>query len=91
MALRRSIRQRISSFLGGGAFACIAYGGSFQGNKFFLTDLFGLTKYAKINLSEEGMRYVIIPLLGHFKGEDGEKYHLTPLAYTLTNSGIAIR
>jgi hypothetical protein len=29
-----------------GAFAVIAYGGSFRGNEVFLTDLYGLTKYA---------------------------------------------
>jgi len=36
---------------------------------------------------ENGSRYVIIPLLGRFKTEDGEQYHLTPLAFQ-TNSGI---
>lgn len=38
---------------------------------------------------ENGSRYVIIPLLGRFKTEDGEQYHLTPLAFQ-TNSGIKI-
>ncbi len=32
---------------------------------------------------------MIIPLLGHFKSEDGERYHLTPLAYR-TDSWINI-
>ncbi len=33
---------------------------------------------------------VIIPLLGRFKGETGERYHLTPLA-AVTSSGIQVR
>ncbi len=72
-----------------GAFAVIAYGGSFRGNEVFLTDLYGLTKYARMPLMENGSRYVIISLLGRFKTEDGEQYHLTPLAFQ-TNSGIKI-
>jgi hypothetical protein len=72
-----------------GAFSVIAFGGSFRGNEVFLTDLYGLTKYSKTQLVENGSRYVIIPLLGRFKTEEGEQYHLTPLAYR-TNSGIPI-
>jgi hypothetical protein len=40
-------------------------------------------------LIEDGQRYVIIPLLGRFKNEDGEKYHLTPLAHH-TAAGLPI-
>lgn len=83
----RGVAREALAFLG--AFACIAYGGSFRGNEVFLTDLFGLSKYSKMNLTEEGAKYVIIPLLGRFKAEDGEHYHLTPLAY-VTRSGISI-
>jgi hypothetical protein len=72
-----------------GSFAAIAFGGSFRGNEVFLTDLYGLAKYSRTPLLENGTRYVIIPLLGRFKTEDGEQYHLTPLAYQ-TNSGIRI-
>ena len=72
-----------------GAFCCIAYGGSFRGNEVFLTDLFGLIKYTQMALQEDGVRYIIIPLLGRFKSEAGEQYHLTPLIYT-TASGITI-
>jgi hypothetical protein len=71
------------------AFCCIAYGGSFRGNEVFLTDLFGLIKYTQMAFQEDGVRYIIVPLLGRFKSEDGERYHLTPLAYT-TASGITI-
>ncbi len=70
-----------------GAYSVIAYGGSFRGNEVFLTDLYGLARYSRTPLMENGSRYVIVPLLGCFKTEDGEQYHLTPLAYQM-NSGI---
>jgi hypothetical protein len=79
--------KEVKVFLG--AFAAIAFGGSFRGNEVFLTDLYGLANYSRTPLLENGTRYVIIPLLGRFKTEDGEQYHLTPLAYQ-TNSGIRI-
>jgi hypothetical protein len=72
-----------------GAYVCVAFGGSFRGHEVFLVDLYGLLKYSVLNLESEGTPYVIIPLLGRFKTEDGERYHLTPLAYT-TASGIPI-
>jgi len=53
------------------------------------SDLSGLVKYATMELVEDSQHYVIIPLLGRFKNEDGEKYHLTPLAYC-TASGLPI-
>jgi len=72
-----------------GAFCCIAFGGSFRGIEVFLTDLYGLRKYASMDLREGGLDCVIIPLLERFKNEEGEKYHLTPLA-AQTASGIPI-
>jgi hypothetical protein len=63
-----------------GAYVTIAFCGSFRGNKVFLVDLFGAFKYLRSPEVEEGT--VIIPLLGRFKGESGERYHLTPLAAT---------
>jgi hypothetical protein len=72
-----------------GAFVVIAYAGSFRGNEVFHVDLNGLIKYQEMKLIEGGHRYVIIPLLGRFKNEDGERYHLTPLAFE-SASGIKI-
>jgi len=40
--------------------------------------------------SDAGVEYMMIPLLGRFKGETGEKYHLTPLA-VVTSSGLNVR
>lgn len=54
-----------------------------------LADLYGLRKY--LNERKTGdTRHVVIPLLGRFKGETGERYHLTPLA-SVTDSGLKIR
>ncbi len=71
-----------------GAYVVMAFCGSFHGNEVFLMDLFGAHKY--LRSSETPENTVIIPLLGRFKGETGERYHLTPLAAT-TSSGIRIK
>jgi len=85
--VREEAPRDILAFVG--AYTCIAYGGSFRGHEVFLTDLCGLLKYSGMDLVEGSQRYVLIPLLGRFKNEDGEKYHPTPLAYT-TASGLPI-
>ena len=73
-----------------GAFACICFCGSFRGHEVFLVDLGGLLKHNK-QLKQSGTsHYVIVPLLGRFKGETGEKYHLTPLAAE-TKTGIKVK
>jgi hypothetical protein len=55
-----------------------------------LVDLYGLAKYGDESLVSDGIDYVIVPLLGHFKTELGEQYHLTPMVAT-TRSGIQIK
>jgi hypothetical protein len=72
-----------------GAFSIIAFCGSFRGHKVFLVDLHGLIKYAGMDLVEGGHNYVIVPLLGRFKNEYGERYHLTPLTWE-TASGLPL-
>jgi len=63
-----------------GAYALIAFGGSFHGHEVFLVDTYGLIKYAHQKLEERGLSFVIVPLLGKYKTENAERYHLTPLA-----------
>jgi hypothetical protein len=70
-----------------GGYAAVAFCGSFRGNEVFLTDLYGLSKYL-VELADKP--FVIIPLLGQYKGEAHRRYHLTPMAAT-TDSGIQIR
>jgi hypothetical protein len=72
-----------------GAYSAIAFCGSFWGHEVCLVDLHGLIKYASKDLVEGGNKYALIPLLGRFKNEDGEHYHLTPLAW-VTNSGLQV-
>lgn len=85
--LADKIRQEVLALLG--AYVCVAFGGSFRGHEVFLVDLHGLLKYLQKPPLSSAKPHVIIPLLGRFKGEDGERYHLTPLVST-TNSGIEI-
>jgi len=70
-------------------YCVIAFGGSFRGNEVFLTDMEGLI-HSLDRGRDDGDDCIFIPLLGRFKGETGEKYHLTPLA-NVTASGLKIR
>jgi len=71
-----------------GAYAVIAFAGSFRGNEVFLADMHGVRKYLRSTEPPEDA--VIIALLGRFKGETGERYHLAPLV-AQTSSGIPIK
>jgi hypothetical protein len=71
-----------------GAYAVIAFCGSFRGNEVFLSDMYGTAKY--LSMRDILANTVIVPLLGRFKGETGERYHLTPLA-AVTSSGIQVK
>jgi len=55
-----------------------------------MTDLHGLIKYGSDNLLVAGKEYVMIPLLGRFKNEVGDQYHLTPLI-AVTKSGLQVK
>lgn len=70
-----------------GAFSVVGFCGSFRGNEVLLMDLFGLRKYLD-QLADKD--YVIVPLLGRFKGEAHARYHLQPIAAE-TNSGLRVR
>jgi len=72
-----------------GAFALIAFCGSFRGSEVFLTDLHGLRKMMK-DTKKLGRDHVMIILLGRFKGEQNARYHLAPLAAT-TKSGLQVQ
>jgi hypothetical protein len=71
-----------------GAYVVTAFCGSFRGNEVFLADMFGTAKYLRATDTPENT--IIVPLLGRFKGETGERYHLTPLA-AVTSSGIQVK
>jgi hypothetical protein len=72
-----------------GAYAIIAFCGSFRGSEVFLTDLHGLRKHLA-DTQESGRDHVVVPLLGRFKGEQHSRYHLAPLA-SETSSGLKVQ
>jgi hypothetical protein len=67
-----------------GAYAVIAFCGSFRGDEVE----YGTAKY--LSTRDIPVNTVIVPLLGRFKGETGERYHLTPLV-AVTSSGIQVK
>ena len=73
-----------------GAYCVICYCGSFRGHEVFLADLDGLIR-ENYKIKQSGKHnYVIVLLLGRFKGETGERCYLTPLAAE-TKSGIKVK
>ncbi len=72
-----------------GSYSLIAFAGSFRGHEVFLVDTYGLIKYCSEERWEKGVRFVMVPLLGKYKTEDSEGYHLNPLA-SRSNSGLEI-
>ena len=75
-----------------GAFLTIGFVCALRGNEVFMVEADGLQR-----LIEEGKNdvivensHVVIPLLGRFKNEDGEKWHLM-VAVNITESGIKAR
>jgi hypothetical protein len=54
-----------------------------------LTDLFGTRTHWDAGESHS-TKYVVVALLGRFKGETGENYHLMPIA-AVTNQGLEPR
>lgn len=68
-------------------YAVIAFCGSLRGNKVFLVDLAGLRRYLQ-ELKEED--FVLVPLLGRYKGEQHSRYHLAPMAARM-NSGLEVK
>jgi hypothetical protein len=80
------VQEQVASL---GAFALIAFCGSFRGSEAFMTDLHGLWKGME-ETKHLGRDHVIIPLLGRFKGEQNTRYHLAPLAAE-TWSGLKVK
>jgi hypothetical protein len=70
-----------------GPLAVTAFCGSFRGNKVFLVHLFGLNTYL---MQLEGRDYIVVPLLGRFKGALHARYHLQPLV-AKTDPGLNVR
>jgi hypothetical protein len=73
-----------------GSFVVITYVALLRGYKMFYMDLTGLRRYLSQGMNHPKHGHVVIPLLGRFKGETSEKWHLIPLPL-VTNLGIQVR
>jgi hypothetical protein len=69
-----------------GAFYVIAFCCALRGEEVPLADLLGMKKHWTASTSSDPP-HIVIALLGRFKGEIGENYHLLPIV-TMTDSGI---
>jgi hypothetical protein len=72
-----------------GCFYLIAFCGALLGEEVPMVDQFGIAKHWGAG-GRHRTPHVIIALLGRFKSEIGERYHLIPLA-AVTKSGLKVR
>jgi hypothetical protein len=96
--------ERVAAeFVKFGAAVALATCGSLRGPEVFLLDLAGLHKYVDLGKNGvmpldpmkdgtdlSGAPYIVIPLIGEFKGKSGARHHLMALA-SVTRSGIELR
>lgn len=63
------------------AAVAVGYAGSLYEHEFFLADLHGMRKHLGKGrgATAKVVSHIIVALLGRFKGDTGEMYHLTPL------------
>jgi hypothetical protein len=73
-----------------GAYSVLCFVASLRGNEGFLLDLYGLRLYLDEGRNHATKPHVVAPLLGRFKNELGERYHLFLLA-SETASGLKPR
>ena len=71
-------------------YSLICYCNALRGNEGFKVDLAGLRKHVRRGLNHATSPHCVAPLLGRFKGEDGERYHLLLMA-SVTASGLQPR
>lgn len=75
-----------------GAFFVIGFVCALRGNEIFLVEAEGLCQMISRGRTEEkeSFKHVVIPLLGRFKNEDGERWHVM-ISVDVTSSGIRVR
>jgi hypothetical protein len=76
--------------LGVMAYSVISYCNALRGNEGFKMDPGGMRKHMQRGLPPSATPHCVAPLLGRFKGEDGERYHLLLMA-SVTASGLEPR
>ena len=85
-----STGARLRHLLSFGGYCTICFTASLRGNEGFLLDLRGLISHIQKGKHDLLQPHVVAPLLGRFKGETGERYHLVALP-NVTKTGIEIR
>lgn len=74
-----------------GAYTVLCFGGSLRGHEGLMLDGDSIAKHINFGSTNvEDMDFVLGSLYGYFKGEQGERFHVLPLA-SVTKSGIQIR
>ena len=73
-----------------GNFLLLGFVLSLRGNEGFMVEAHGLQSHRDCGRSEGRDSHVVIPLLGRFKNEDGERWHLM-VAAAETSSGFKVR
>ena len=74
-----------------GNFFLLGFVLSLRGNEGFMIEAHGLLSHLHHGTeTSEETPFVLIPLLGRFKGEDGERWHLM-MSASLTGSGFEVR
>ena len=68
----------------------VCFGASLRGCEGFMIERSDLIRHVNRGRMDAASPHVVVPLLGRFKGETGERSHLLIMANT-TKSGIAIR
>ena len=71
-------------------YVAVIFGHSLRGNEAFWVDTQRLIGNISVDKYDTRANHVIIYLLGKFKGEEGDRMHVFPLA-SVTHSGIRIR
>ena len=81
--------ERKRELFGVCTYLVVTFCGSLRGNEGFMVDLDGLVRHLDLG-REDKVPHVVVPLLGRFKNEIGERYHLILLA-NVTKSGLEVR
>jgi hypothetical protein len=68
-------------------FLVAGFGLGLRGEEVVKMDIAGFLTYYEAGRDHSSQKHVLIPLLGRFKGETGERWHLLPLVWR-TRSGI---
>jgi hypothetical protein len=76
--------------LGALAYSAVSFTNALRGNEGFKMDLFGLQEHISRGLGHAKFPHVVAPLLGRFKGQDGERLHFLFMV-PITSSGIKTR